>query len=226
MTALAAQISAALTEAVSAKEAATVITKAAVDVLPGVRCASICAGSSPDAFDSIAATDPLAAEADRLQQQLSEGPSSYTLTTATAVSASDIATDERWPLYGPKVAASGLAAQVVLPLQTSTTRRRAVLNLYAITPSGLDRVGLAGDLFASHAAVAWCGAVSLHDVGGALERRKLIGQALGILMERYDVGEAAAFAFLTRASQTANVKLREVAAQVVSAAAERRPTST
>ncbi len=223
--ALASQIASALTEPVPAKDAASAITRAAVNVLPGVSCASICVSSASSTVDIVSPTDPLALEADRLQQQLGEGPTLHALTTAGRVDAPSVATDWRWPLYGPKLAASGLGAQVVVPLHTPA-KRRAVLNLYATSPRGLDHLGLAGDLFASHAAVAWCGAVQLHDLGDALERRKLIGQALGIIMERYCVQEDAAFAFLTRTSQTANVKLRDVAAQVVSALSERGARSS
>lgn len=220
VTALASQIAAALTEPVPANQAATAITKAAVELLPGVGCASICSRVGSEALDSVAPTDPLAAEADRLQQQLGEGPALYAMTTASRVDAPNVSADWRWPLYGPKLAASGLEAQLVLPLHMSATRC-AVLNLYAASCDGLDRVGLAGDLFASHAAVAWCGTVQLHEVGEALERRKLIGQALGVVMERYGVTEEAAFRFLTRTSQSGNVKLREVARQVVSAVGDR-----
>lgn len=42
-----------------------------------------------------------------------------------------------------------------------------------------------------------------------------MGQGLGILMERYDMNEDRAFAFLVRASNHANVKLREVAQELV-----------
>lgn len=43
----------------------------------------------------------------------------------------------------------------------------------------------------------------------------MIGQAIGILKERYDMGEDRAFAFLVRASSRGNVKLRDVAEELV-----------
>jgi len=45
--------------------------------------------------------------------------------------------------------------------------------------------------------------------------RKVIGQAIGILMERYEMNEDRAFAFLVRASSHGNVKLRSVAQELV-----------
>jgi AmiR/NasT family two-component response regulator len=136
------------------------------------------------------------------------------LETGQRIDAFDVASDLRWPLYGPKVAASGLAAQVAAPLHTSS-KSQAVLNCYARSVGSLEHLDAAGTIFVSHAAVAWCGAVQLRDLSEALERRKMIGQAIGVVMERYAIGEEAAFAFLTRASQTANVKLRDIALQIV-----------
>jgi AmiR/NasT family two-component response regulator len=49
----------------------------------------------------------------------------------------------------------------------------------------------------------------------AVDSRKLIGQAQGILMERYDLDQDRAFEVLRRYSRDSNVKLREVAQLVV-----------
>jgi hypothetical protein len=214
-----AEVAAALTAPAAASDGAAVITSAAVDLLPRVESASIAIRQTATEFLTVAPTDPLALEADRLQQQLGEGPSFQALVTNQWTDAPDVASDARWPHYGPKLAASGYAAQVAAPLCPSS-KTPAVLNLYASESGGLDRLGIAGKVFVSHAAVAWCGAVQLRDLSEALARRKTIGQAIGIVMERYSVGEDAAFAFLTRASQSANIKLRDVAAQIVEATAE------
>lgn len=214
--ALLADISAALTAPSAASDGAALITQAAVDLLPGVESASLFLPTAASQCVTLAPTDPLALEADRLQQELAEGPSLQAVATNSWTSSSDVATDPRWPLYGPKVAASGCATQVAVPLTTSS-KSSAVLNLYSSARGGLDGLGMAGTVFASHAAVAWCGTTQLRDLSEALGRRKTVGQAIGIVMERYGIGEDAAFAFLTRASQTANVKLRDIAASIVAA---------
>jgi ANTAR domain len=51
---------------------------------------------------------------------------------------------------------------------------------------------------------------------GAIETRTLIGQATGVLMERYGLTPDRAFAMLARLSQEMNVKAHVVAQQVVS----------
>lgn len=52
-------------------------------------------------------------------------------------------------------------------------------------------------------------------LGEALRSRELIGQAVGIVVERRRVTPTMAFRLLTRASQSSNRKLRDVAADLV-----------
>ncbi|SPM41083.1 sensor histidine kinase [Mycobacterium numidiamassiliense] len=49
----------------------------------------------------------------------------------------------------------------------------------------------------------------------ALETRDVIGQAKGMLMERFDVDSAAAFSLLTRLSQDSNTRLAHVAEKLI-----------
>lgn len=211
-----AQLAAALTSPVKAADATGQITAVAVDHLPNVDFASICLHSAGQPVRMAAATNPRALEAARLQHELGEGPSVDVLKSMQAVRSTEVAKDTRWPLFGPKVGASGIAAQTTLPL-TPAGSLRACLDLYSLTPAVVGGSPAVTDLFATHATVALGYAMQLQDLSEALERRKTIGQALGVVMERYGIDEDAAFAFLTRASQTANVKLRYVAEQVVAA---------
>ena len=49
----------------------------------------------------------------------------------------------------------------------------------------------------------------------AVDARKLVGQAMGILMERFDLDSDRAFAVLRRYSQDNNLKLRDVAERLI-----------
>jgi AmiR/NasT family two-component response regulator len=49
----------------------------------------------------------------------------------------------------------------------------------------------------------------------AVDARKLVGQAMGILMERFDMNGDQAFAVLRRYSQDTNTKLRDVAQTLI-----------
>jgi AmiR/NasT family two-component response regulator len=58
-----------------------------------------------------------------------------------------------------------------------------------------------------------------------VKTRQAVGRAVGIVMERYGLNEQRAFAFLARVSQTRNVKLRQVAAEMVADAETRAADS-
>ena len=70
-------------------------------------------------------------------------------------------------------------------------------------------------MFASHAATAISNARLVDGLQTALQSRHLIGVAQGILMAQYDMGLETAFEVLRRYSSHANVKLRDIAMQVV-----------
>jgi hypothetical protein len=90
------------------------------------------------------------------------------------------------------------------------------LNMYSEATHGYDSdaVDLAL-VFASHAATAISNANLVDGLQTALQSRHLIGVAQGILMAQYDMGLETAFEVLRRYSSHANVKLRDVALQVV-----------
>lgn len=71
-------------------------------------------------------------------------------------------------------------------------------------------------LFATHAAHALGNTMTQDQLTEAMGSRTIIGQAMGIVMERYGLDQDRAFAFLTRLFQTSNVKMREVAGELVS----------
>ena len=70
-------------------------------------------------------------------------------------------------------------------------------------------------MVARHAAIALAKVHESDHLWRAIDARKLIGQAQGILMERYDLDEERAFEALRRYSQDNNVKLRVVADRLV-----------
>jgi AmiR/NasT family two-component response regulator len=70
-------------------------------------------------------------------------------------------------------------------------------------------------VLARHAAIALGQIEESDNLWRAIDARKLIGQAQGILMERFDIDEEQSFAVLRRYSQVNNIKLREVARTVV-----------
>lgn len=90
------------------------------------------------------------------------------------------------------------------------------LNLYATESDTIDpdTVWMA-ELLATQAAMALGHARQAEVLNQALFTRKVISQAIGILMGRYELDEDRAFAFLTCVSQDSNTKLRDIAARLV-----------
>jgi hypothetical protein len=90
------------------------------------------------------------------------------------------------------------------------------LNLHAHRAKAFDddSAGMA-EVFAAHASIALADAHLAGTLQAAVGSRQVIGEATGILMERYRLTSRQAFTMLVTASQRMNVKLRLVAEDVV-----------
>lgn len=195
------------------------ITTAAVDLLPEVDFASITVNPRRGPIKAVAPTDPMIVRLDRGQYECEEGPCYEAATDSVHVVSSDLAAERRWPCYAPIAVAAGVNAQAGIRLFESRASLGA-LNLYSSSAGAFTDLAAVGALFASQAAMALAYAHEIHNLNEAVRTRKTIGQAIGIVMERYGLTDERAFAFLTKLSQNGNVKLRVVAEQVVAAAEE------
>jgi hypothetical protein len=61
---------------------------------------------------------------------------------------------------------------------------------------------------------------------GALRSREQIGQAIGIVMQRYGLTHDPALAFMVRTSQTKNIKMRDLAAEIIAETLSPDPPTT
>jgi GAF domain-containing protein len=188
----------------------------------GMRCddTGILLVHSRRRIETAAATSERAERAHTLQTELDEGPCLDALTgDESYYLIHDTAVDERWPRWG-KIVASDLGVRSVLSIRLETRARRyGSLNLYGSKPNvfGPDDLAVAS-IFARHASIALATSQETEGLQKAMDARKVIGIAMGILMERYAIDSDRAFTVLQRYSQTNNIKLRDVAQQV----AERR----
>jgi GAF domain-containing protein len=136
----------------------------------------------------------------------------------------DAAADHRWPAFSASMINAGYRSCVLLPLPAKGDSS-AAFTIFSATP------GAFGDttydvvlLFALHAGVAFDNVQLFHDsrslieqLQTALSTRTVIAQAEGVLMHRYGIGPKIAFDVLKRGSQNANLKLRDLAADLVKA---------
>ena len=192
------------------------IVQSAEREIPGVDHAGVSISRRNDTMETIAGTDPLVWELDALQYDLREGPCYHAIRSPQRLVVMEHARQQRrWPRYVPEAVQRGVRSQVGLLLYVER-RTLGALTLYSTSTDtiGADAVHLA-ELFATHAALAIANAREVGELRAGLAARKTIGQALGILMERHHISEDAAFAFLSRTSQTSNTKLRHIAAELV-----------
>lgn len=165
--------------------------------------------------ETAAATDPIVATVDAIQMQVGEGPDVSVLEDRLSVVVADTFTDTRWPLWAEQVASAGIRSLLSVRMYTSETIV-GTLNLYSLRPDAFDVDDQdVAHILARHAAVALASARKMANLWQAVDARKRIGQAQGILMERFDLDADQAFAVLLRYSQDNNIKLRAVADRLV-----------
>jgi diguanylate cyclase (GGDEF)-like protein len=90
----------------------------------------------------LAASDAAALRYEELQTELGEGPCLAVYRTGEAVAVSDIRTDDRFRLFGPRAAQAGLVAVFTFPLRQGD-RQLGALDLYRDTPGLLDETDMA-----------------------------------------------------------------------------------
>ncbi|MGZ5395548.1 MAG: GAF and ANTAR domain-containing protein [Mycobacterium sp.] len=190
------------------------ITASAVDIVPGVRWAgiSLIQGRTVEAR---VPTDPLVTKLDALQSEIGEGPCITALRDHHTVHIDDMSHETRWPRFAE--AALELGVHSSLSFQLFVLKGNfGSLNLYGGEPGVFDDESfLYGEILAQHASVAMAGTQAADQFYRALDSRDAIGQAKGIIMERFAVDDIRAFAMLTRLSQESNTKLLNVAKGVI-----------
>jgi GAF domain-containing protein len=201
------------------------IVETAQRSLPGIDHVGVSLAHHDGRIETVAGTDQLVWELDQIQYELGEGPCYYSITAEPVVRLERAhqvdRQDDRWPRYLPQALARGLRSQLGLRLHVDDETLGG-LNLYSTERDEIaEETLLAAELFAAHAALAMGRARTEEQLNSAIATRKVIGQAIGILMERYQLTEERAFAFLTRASTTSNIKLRSVAQELVETTDER-----
>jgi ANTAR domain/GAF domain len=191
------------------------IVTSAVATIPGVDAGSISI-TEHARIETRHPTTEAIGKLDRTQSELHEGPCISALEDPpdnAIVIAQDLAGDdaERWPRFAPNAVEAGYRALMSTQL-SAAGGPRAALNLYSAGANAFDEHArtLAG-LFGIQAAMLLYGADTAVHLQKAVHSRDQIGQAKGILMERFSIDDEAAFQMLVKSSQDTNMKLTEVA---------------
>lgn len=198
------------------------ITAAAVAVLPDVDAASLTVKHADGRLETVAPTDDVLLDVDAEQYELREGPCYEAAVDRVHITSPDLANDPRFPRYAPVVLRAGIRSQAGVRLFESP-RSNGALNLYSREVGAFSDLGALSELFAHQSAMALDYARQIDQLQEAVATRQVIGQAVGIVMERFSIDEARAFGFLTRLSSHENIKLRVVAERLVAGGSEGAP---
>ncbi len=165
--------------------------------------------------ETVAATDPVVAGLDAVQLEAGEGPDLELIADRHEVIIRDVREESRWPRWCEAVADAGIRSMLGSRLYTSQ-QVIGSLNLYDPEPGAFDEADAdVAHMLARHAAVAVQHARGDEHLRKAVDARNLVGQAQGILMERFDLDADRAFEVLRRYSQHHNTKLHLVAQQLI-----------
>jgi GAF domain-containing protein len=191
---------------------------AAVEV-PGAQYAGITVTRNKKQIETPAATHKWPILLDEIQQRHREGPCLTAAWEEKTIHVADLENDDRFPMYRRDVLEQTPIRTIMSFQLFIAGETMGALNVYAETPHVFGResrdVGL---VFAAHSSVAWNAARRDEQFKRALASRDTIGQAKGMIMERYGVDAVQAFEVLRKLSQDSNVPLVQVASELVTQA--------
>ena len=182
----------------------------ALEVVPGCDHCGLHLRKRRGRAESASATDEIAAEADRLQDELQDGPCVDAAFQNENFVVHDLRSDDRWPKWAERAAALGIRSSMSVRLSANDTIIGA-LNFYGDRPGAFDGDADIAMIFSSHAAAAMANARLVSGLRNAMDSRHTIGMAQGVLAVRYGISYERAFQVLHRYSNDHNIKLRDLA---------------
>ena len=196
------------------------VTAAAKELIAGVDIAGVLLVGKGGTHQTLAPTSDVMFKLDELQMTTGEGPCLQAALDEIVIRTDDFRNEPRFPNYAPKVVELGLLSALSLKLYTAD-RTAGALNLFGYEPrpwnSEAETIGM---VLAAHAASAILASRESEQLQSALSTRDRIGQAKGIIMERFKIDDVRAFEMLRKLSQDTNTKLVDVAHRVIYTPAE------
>ena len=191
------------------------VVTAALAYIDGAQHAGITLSGHVHEFTPVVGDD-VAGDVERQQYATGEGPGLSAATKqAPVIDVLDLHADDRWPRFAAAVAHLGIRSALSFHLYTVTggaIDTVGALTVYATRPAAFSRDSIdTGIALASHTAIAVAAAELGTHLRTALRSRDVIGQAKGILMERFKITAEQAFDLLIAASQRTHRKLRDLA---------------
>jgi hypothetical protein len=200
----------------SSKDTLELAVALAVDVIGDAEDAAISLISRSRTVDTRAATSERAFKVDQIQYELNQGPCLSAIWDEEVVSCPDLESEDRWGEWAPRTVRETEIRSTLSFRMFTQKDRVGALSLYSTHPHAFTGTDVdSGISLAAHTAIAVVTARHEEHMEIALDARSMIGQATGIVMDRYNIDAVRAFAVLKRISQQTNVKLHDVAAELI-----------
>lgn len=179
-----------------------------------------------------ASSSPQAGALDELQNTFPDGPCMAAIREHAVIRVGDVRDDPRWADYHAAAAQQGVRSILGLPFELQETAK-AGLNVYSATPHDFSPETIASiqhEVRQASSALRLAVTLARHrdveaDLRAAMSSRTVIDLAVGIIMGQNRCGQDKAVGILKSASSHRNVKLRDLAADLV-AALDPQPPST
>lgn len=190
------------------------INDASVASIPGAVHAGITVVDDAGVITTLAATHRHARHLDDVQRQVGEGPCLSAAWTHHTIVIEDLATEQRWPRFCA-AALNRTPVRSVLSIRLHAGQDIAALNFQAHSPGVFDEELVELGLHhAAHTMAAWNLMDRDRHIRSDLASREAIGQANGILMERFAINAVTAFEVLRTLSQRSEMTLADIAARI------------
>jgi ANTAR domain/GAF domain len=194
------------------------VVNAAVDLVDGCDHASLMLRLN-GRLVTAASSDEVGAAIDTFEREVGEGPCVDAIRAESVFHDPDLTDGSPWPTLTERV----LSATPVRGMAGFRIRvggeNVGALNVFSDRPDALTRRAVdQGIVLASFLTVAMLAAherQSADTLRAGLQSNREIGKAMGLLMAFHKVDDQQAFAMLRRTSQDLNIKLVEVARQIV-----------
>ena len=168
---------------------------------------------------TVASSDPVAVTVDNLERECGEGPCLDAIASEVVAVDADLTSGNAWPRLSQRVVAETPVRGMVGFRLRAGEGRTGSLNLFSDTPGSLtDRSLGQGAMLASFITVAMLASYqrrTADTLRSGLQSNREIGKAIGLMMAFHKISDDEAFKMLRSASQDMNLKLHDVARQVV-----------
>lgn len=171
--------------------------------------------------ETVAASDKTARRIDEIENEIGEGPCLDAIDEDEPDQhmCADLTEGSQWPQLARRIMAETEVRGMAGFRLRQGGRRVGALNVFSDTPGALTEDSLDQAIlltaFASVALAALDSGEEASTLRRGLESNREIGKAVGLLMAMHDLDDERAFEMLAKVSQEMNVKVAEVASQVI-----------